>query len=152
MNRLALAFALPVMVAAAPHPEARPFGRPEQAPAEVQAALARAAATSRRVLLVFGANWCHDSRALAGWFATPRFKTMLADRYELVWINVGDAPGEKDRNGDLARRFGLAGIAGTPTVLILDAAGKPLNLSEAPGWKNAASRSGDAIYAAFANN
>ena len=150
MKPIALALAVPALVASAPNPEAKPFGAPEQAPEEVQAALTRVAANGHHVLLVFGANWCHDSRALAGWFATPRFATMLAARYELVWINVGDKPGEKDRNLDLARRFGLDGIKGTPTVLILDAAGKPLNLPAAPGWKNASTRSADAIYQAFA--
>lgn len=131
-------------------PEARPFTPPERAPADVAAAQARAATNGHRVLLVFGANWCHDSRALAGWFATPRFAAMLRDRYELVWINVGDRAGQKNRNRDLARRFGLDAIKGTPTVLMLDSAGQPLNLADAPSWRNAATRSGDAIYAALA--
>lgn len=131
--------------AADAYPEARPFGRPGRAQHDVAVALARAAANGHRIILVYGANWCHDSRALAGWLATPRFRAMLASRYELVWIDVG----HKDRNLDLARRFGLDGIKGTPTVLVLDAAGKPLNLADAPGWKNASTRSADAIYQAF---
>ncbi len=127
-------------------PEARPFDEHRDATADVDAAIARAKANQHKVILVFGANWCGDSRALAGWFATPRFKPMLDAGYELVWIDVG----QKDRNLDLARRFGLDGIKGTPTVLILDQAGKPLNLADAPSWKNARSRSEDAVYAAFA--
>lgn len=138
-----VAFAKPAVAA---HPEAKPFGHPGRARQEVAAALTRAAGNGHRVLLVFGANWCHDSRALAGWFATPRFRELLASRYELVWVDVG----KKDKNLDLARRFGLDGIAGTPTVLIVDATGKPLNLSDAPSWKNASTRDPDAIYAAFA--
>ena len=128
------------------NPEARPFGNPATAQADVAAALARAKVSGRRVILVFGANWCHDSRALAGWFATPRFAPMLAAKYEIVWIDVG----EKDKNLDLARRFGLDGIKGTPTVLILDSNGKPLNLADAPNWRNAASRSADSIFDYFA--
>ncbi|MDB5677820.1 thioredoxin family protein [Sphingomonas bacterium] len=144
------AFALAADSPPAAHPEAKPFGSPDSARGEVELALTTAIATDTRVILVFGANWCHDSRALAGWFATPRFATMLRDRYEIVWINVGDNPGEKDRNGDLARRFGLGAIKGTPTVLILNSKGKPRNLRGAPKWRNAASRSGDAIYDYFA--
>ena len=136
--------------AVAPNPEARPFGNVATAQGDVAAALARAKVSGHRVILVFGANWCHDSRALAGWFATPRFAAMLRDRYEIAWINVGDDPGEKDRNPDLARRFGLDGIKGTPTVLILDSAGKPLNLSDAPKWRDASTRSADSIYDYFA--
>ena len=101
-----------VPLVASAHPEARPFGDPDRAGRDVAEALARARINGHRVILVFGANWCHDSRALAGWFATPRFAAMLSPRYEIVWIDVG----QKDRNLDLARRFGLEGIKGTPTV------------------------------------
>ncbi len=130
------------------HPEATPFDDKADAPAAVDAAIARAKANGHEAILVFGANWCGDSHALAGWFGTPRFKTMLDARYELVWIDVG----QKDRNLDLAKRFGLDGIKGTPTVLIVDGAGKPLNLKDAPRWSNARSRSADAIYDAFAGD
>lgn len=134
--------------AAAPvHPEARPFGDPDRAGRDVADAMARAKANGHRVILVFGANWCHDSRALAGWFASPRFAAMLNPRYEIVWIDVG----QKDRNLDLARRFGLDGIKGTPTVLILDGAGKPLNLKDAPRWHDASTRKEDKIYNYFAH-
>jgi hypothetical protein len=146
VRAIALALAVPALIAAAPNPEAKPFGHPGRAQHDIVAALSRAAANRHRVIVVFGANWCHDSRALAGWFATPRFHDMLAPKYEIVWVDVG----RKDKNLDLARRFGLAGIVGTPTVLIVDAAGKPLNLADAPTWRNAASRSGDAIYDYFA--
>lgn len=143
------ALAAPVDTITAAHPEARPFGKPEDAARQIDQALTAAATKGRRVILVFGANWCYDSRALAGWFATPRFTAMLRDRYEIVWINVGDAPGEKDRNLDLARRFGLDGIKGTPTVLVTDASGKPLNLGDAPSWRNASTRSEQSIFAYF---
>jgi thiol-disulfide isomerase/thioredoxin len=144
---------VPVAVAAAPleagtaeHPEARPFDPKADAKAQVDAALARARANDRTAIIVMGANWCHDSRALAGWFATPRFAGMIAARYELVYVDVG----YRDRNLDIARRFGLKSIKGTPTVLIVDATGRLLNRKDAPRWRNAASRSEDSIYRAVA--
>ncbi|MEO5492723.1 MAG: thioredoxin family protein [Sphingomonas sp.] len=146
MKALALMLAVPALIAAAPNPEAKPFGHPDRAQRDVAAAMARASANGHRIILVFGANWCHDSRTLAGWFATPRFREMLAGKYEIVWIDVG----QKDKNLDLARRFGLNGIMGTPTVLIVDAGSKPSNLADAPGWRNASTRTGDAIFAYFA--
>lgn len=144
------AAALSADTANAPYPEARPFPNPNAAPGEIAMALLSARSKDHRVILIFGANWCHDSRALAGWFATPRFAAMLAAKYEIVWVNVGEDPGEKDRNIDIAKRFGLDGIKGTPTVLVLDSAGKPVNLDDAPKWRNAASRSEGAIYDYFA--
>mgnify|MGYP003658425237 CR=1 FL=1 len=131
--------------AAAAHPEARPFDEAADATLAVKAALDRAAVTNKRVILVMGANWCHDSRRLAGWFAQPRFAAMLEAKYELVYVDVG----HKDRNIDIARRFGLKSIKGTPTVLVLSSSGDLLNRQSAPKWRDAASREQDDIFAYF---
>jgi thiol-disulfide isomerase/thioredoxin len=93
-------------------------------------------------LIVFGANWCHDSRALAGHLREERFTPLLARHYRLVYVDVA----EKNRNIDLAQSFGLPGIVGTPTVIIADSDGTVLNLDTAPTWRNAASRTQDEIY------
>ena len=129
------------------HPEARPFDKTGEAAVSVDQALQRAAVTNKKVILVMGANWCHDSRGLAGWFAQPRFTTMLAERYETVYIDVG----MRDRNVAIAQRFGIAEIKGTPTVLILSSSGILLNPESAPTWRNAASRTEAEIYDYFAN-
>ena len=128
------------------HPEARPFDVKADAKSGVDAALTRAKSGNRMVMIVMGANWCHDSRALAGWFAQPHFAAMIVSRYELVYVDVG----MRDRNIDIARRFGLKSIKGTPTVLIVDGDGKLLNRKNAPKWRNASSRSQQEIYKAFA--
>ena len=131
--------------AAHPYPEARPFDRTRDAAADLAAAQARVAGTDRAVLAVFGTNACHDSRAFAGWLSSDRFAPMVAARYEVVWIDVG----AKDRNIEVARSIGLKGIAGTPTVAVIDASRHLLNRDTAPKWRNAASRSGEEIYAAL---
>ncbi len=129
-----------------PHPEARPFTAAPSPATEVDAALARATAAHKRVILIFGLDNCHDSRGLAGWFETARFQAMLQPLYEIVWIDVGEA---RDKNAELAKRFQVAPIVGTPTVVIANADGTPLNLSDAASWRDAASRSEDAIYNYF---
>lgn len=144
-----LAFPPMSAVAASPaeadHPEARPFDSESEASAQVDAALARAVISDKRVIVVMGANWCHDSRGLAGWFAEPHFATMLQEKYELVYVNVGF----KDRNIDIAQRFGIKSIKGTPTVLILSPRGALLNRKSAPKWRNAASREEEDIFSYF---
>ena len=127
-------------------PEARPFDAKADARAQVDMALARAKSGNHMVMIVMGANWCHDSRALAGWLVRPRFAAMLASRYELVFVDVG----YKNHNIDIAHRFGLKSIKGTPTVMIVDGNRRLLNKKDAPTWRNAGSRSGDAIYRALA--
>jgi Thioredoxin-like len=128
------------------YPEARPFADAPGPKAEIKAAIARAKIANKRVMLVFGLDACHDSRGLAGWFETPRFAAMLQARYEIVWIDVGR---DRKRHRSLAKDYGVAPIVGTPTVLVLDADGTPLNLADAGGWRNAASRSEDEIFGYF---
>ena len=134
--------------AAAEHPEARPFDPAPSLIAQdaVDEALADASRSGKHAIIVMGADWCHDSRALAGWFETPRFETMLQENYVVRYIDVG----QKDRNIDVAQRFGLDNIVGTPTIIVTNTQGDVLNLDTAPTWRNAASRSEDEIYGYFA--
>ena len=127
------------------HPEARPFDESVNAGEQVDAALARAQLSGKRVIVVMGANWCHDSRGLSGWFAEPRFAAMLDAKYELVYVDVG----MKDRNIDIARRFGIKSIKGTPTVLVLSSGGDLLNPKSAAQWRNAASWTEEDIFTYF---
>ena len=115
--------------------------------AQVDAALARAGQRETRVLLVMGANWCHDSRALAGWLETQRFAELVEANYELVFVNVGMPQTGDGHNLDIAQRFGLETLPGTPNLLVIDADGHLLNADSATSWRNAASRSEDVIYA-----
>jgi thiol-disulfide isomerase/thioredoxin len=139
---------LPVMNAA--HPQARPFDAKAIADIDVSSALIRAALANKRVIIVMGANWCHDSIGLAGWFATPRFAAMLSSKYEVVYVDVGVPQTGNGRNSDIAKRFKAKPVKGTPTVFILSPQGKLLNKKDAGSWRNAASRSEDDIYRYFA--
>ncbi len=133
--------------AAHDYPEARSYAVTNDAAGDVDAALLRAGEGDKRVLLVMGANWCHDSRALAGWLATERFASLIEERYELVFVNIGTPQSEGDgHNLDIARRFGLDDLPGTPNVLVLTAQGELVNGETATTWRNAASREEDAIY------
>ncbi len=157
MIRAGLAAGLALVLAAcasvpdsAAHPEARLYAAEADAMADVERALARSAVSGKRVLLVMGANWCHDSRALAGWLETPRFAALTAAHYDVVFVDVGVPQTGKGRNLDIARRFGLAEMVGTPALLVLTPEGRALNLDTAASWRNAASRSEDAIFAELA--
>jgi Thioredoxin-like len=140
----------PAAPVAPAHPEATLYDPARDAAADVDAALTRARLSGKRLIIVLGANWCHDSKALAGWFETARFKTMLS-AYELVYVDVGKPQIGEGRNLDIAKRFGAKAIKGTPTVLLISPDGKLLNRRDAPGWRNAASRSEADIYAYFAD-
>ncbi|MDC0886817.1 thioredoxin family protein [Altererythrobacter sp.] len=130
------------------HPEARAFttSADTDAMADVDAALAAAQVSGKYVLIAMGANWCHDSRAFAGWLETPRFAALMAERYEVVLVNAGMPQTGDANNLDVAKRFGIDTLEGTPTVMVLAPDGTLLNAGTAKTWRNAASRSEDAIY------
>ncbi|MGQ3102064.1 MAG: thioredoxin family protein [Sphingopyxis solisilvae] len=111
----------------------------------IDAALAAARQSGKRVLLVMGTGGCHDSAWLANLIATDRFAPVRA-RYEIVYADIG-MPHVRGlgRNSEVAKRFRFK-IKGTPTVAVLDANGTVLNRKAAPKWRNAASRSDDDIY------
>ena len=136
--------------AANAYPEATPYDVSKHGSADVDAALERARASGKRVLLVMGANWCHDSRALAGWLETPRFAELVARKYELVFVNIGMPQTGDGHNLDIAQRFGLDELPGTPNVLVLTGEGELLNADTATTWRDAASRSEDTIFAELA--
>ena len=128
------------------YPEAAAYVVSDDAMGDVDAALTRAASNDKRVLLVMGANWCHDSRALAGWLGTERFAALVEQEYELVYVNIGMPQRGDGHNLRVARRFGLADLPGTPNLLVLTAEGELVNADTATSWRDAASRSEDAIY------
>jgi thioredoxin-related protein len=127
------------------HGEVRPFLERQDDSERVDAAIIEAAQSDKKALIVMGANWCHDSRALATHFEKTEFQELIQSSFILEYVDVG----RKNKNQDIARDFGLDGTPGTPTVLIIDGTGKLLNSEEAPKWRNAASRSEEEIYTYF---
>ena len=107
--------------------------------------------TGQKLVVVLGANWCHDSAALANLLTSQKFSKMLARDYDILFVDVGHPQTGKGRNLDIAKRFGIKKVTGTPTVMVLSADGKLLNSKkDAASWRNAASRDEDAIYRYFA--
>lgn len=141
-----------VATARAEGPSATPF---DTAPsnADYRARVDAAIATlgpNEKALIVFGANWCHDSKALAGWLADPRMRDVLATGLTPVYVDVGKPQTGKGRNLDIVRHFGIEALTSTPAMVVVDARGQPLNTAEdAVSWRNAASRSEDEVRAAL---
>ena len=117
------------------HP--RPFDENYDAMDVVDEALLEGLAEQKRVLLVLGANWCHDSRGLAHHFQDEELAATLAEHYVLRFIDVG----WRDQNHAVMMRFGVAAIYATPTVFIVDPTDERLlNRDTRNDWGSAASR------------
>lgn len=128
------------------YPEARLYDASIDASAAVDAALTRAQKRRVNVMIAFGANWCHDSRAFAGWTQDERIGGLIEERYELVFVNVGMPQQDDGHNQDILERFGITEQEGTPLVLVVSPEGDVFNAGTAQSWRNTASRSEDEIY------
>jgi thiol:disulfide interchange protein len=98
------------------------YPSPEQAPADLAAALKLAAAQHRRVILDFGGNWCPDCHVLDSYMHDAANQPILDSSFVVVRINIG----ERDRNLDLAERYDIPLKKGVPALAVLDRHGKLL--------------------------
>ena len=93
---------------------------PEEAQAEISSALAAAAKDHKRVLLVFGGNWCYDCHVLDATFHSKEFAPLVNANYHVIHINIGNS----DANLDLAKKYEIPLEKGVPSLAILDSDGK----------------------------
>jgi thiol:disulfide interchange protein len=119
-------------------------------PAVLDAALAKAKAEGKLAVVVFGADWCHDSRDLARVLLSDPFKTRYGTRLAVTFIDVGVPQTGKGRNLDLVKRFGIKNLKGTPAMFVISPKGKRINSKkDAASWRNAGSREEAAILGWF---
>ena len=90
--------------------------------AEIQHALQLAAVQHKRVLMVFGANWCYDCHVLDLAFQRQDIAGVLRQNYEVVHVDVG----EGDKNQDLMNEYQVPMKRGIPAIAVLDSNGKLL--------------------------
>ena len=88
----------------------------EQQMLDIDQTIARAKESNKLALIIMGANWCHDSRALASRLFLPDVKPIIDDDYELLFVDVGYLTHIKEP----ITRFGMPVIYATPTVLVVD--------------------------------
>jgi len=100
-----------------PQPTERRNLYPENvdAKAEIAEALADATKTHRRVLLIFGGNWCYDCHVLDAAFRSPEIAPTLNKNYVVVHVNIG----EYDKNLDLADKYEIPLKKGVPAAAVL---------------------------------
>ena len=89
--------------------------------AEIKEAEEKAAKANKRLLLVFGANWCFDCHVLDLAFQRAELAPIVAANYEIVHIDLG--PDEK-KNADLVQQYEIPLDKGIPAMAIADSSGK----------------------------
>jgi ketosteroid isomerase-like protein len=89
---------------------------------EIAEALQTAAKTRKRVMLVFGGNWCYDCHILDEAFHTPEISPTLNKYFVVVHVDVG----EYNKNLELAKKYEVPLERGVPAAAILESDGKLL--------------------------
>jgi thiol:disulfide interchange protein len=89
---------------------------------EIQEAIKRASDEHKRLLLVFGANWCYDCHVLDQALHDGEAGKIVSEKYLLIHVNIG----EGEKNSDLVKQYRIPLDKGVPAVAVLDADGKLL--------------------------
>ena len=97
-------------------PNTQLYPPPEEAQTEISTALAAAKKDHKRVILIFGGNWCYDCHVLDATFHSKEFAPLVNENYHVIHINVGNY----DANLDLADKYQIPLKKGVPSLAILD--------------------------------
>jgi hypothetical protein len=118
-------------------PVSRPFPEYSEPDTAIASAVAEAARSNRGVLLVFGANWCSDSRAMMSRLTTdPRLVPWVAEHWVLTPIDVGERGGPK-WDAEVVRRYGRPfAERGIPALVVLDEQGRQITTRESNPLKD----------------
>ena len=119
---LAVAALLAVGAATARSANRDIYPAPDQAKADLAAALRTAAQTHKRVLLDFGGDWCGDCQVLDLYFHNAQNLPILESNFVLVHVNIG----HMDINLDIASQFQVPLEKGVPAIAVLTDRGKLL--------------------------
>jgi thioredoxin 1 len=114
--------ALTIAVVACAAKEPPPYNEKANAHHDIAAAIARAGASKRNVVLVFGANWCIGCRALHWQMQKPELASIIEKYYVVVQVDLG----RENKNLDVADQYHVPVKHGLPAVAILDPHGSLL--------------------------
>jgi thioredoxin-related protein len=82
---------------------------------------------NKRVLLIFGANWCPWCQALHHLFdENSEIREFLSQNYEVVLVDLG----KRDRNMEIDELYGKPNKLGLPAIVVLDKDGKQIHTQE----------------------
>lgn len=112
--------------------------------AEIKEAEEVAAAGHKRLLLVFGANWCYDCHVLDLAFQRPDLAPVLAASYQVVHVDLGL---DETRNADLVKQYNIPLNKGIPALAVAESNGKLIVSQKNGEFENARGLTPDVLLA-----
>ena len=118
-----------------------PYDEKADAHEQIAAAIAEASKAQKNVILVFGANWCGDCRALNAQMHKEELAALIATNYEVVKVDVG----RFNKNRDIGEKYHVPLTHGIPALAVLDPGGNLLYAMDQGQFSNARSMSYESI-------
>ena len=100
--------------------DAKLYPPASEARQEISQAMAQAGKTHKRVLVIFGADWCYDCHVLDRALQRADIAPTLKGNYQVVHVDVGQG----DKNQDLMNEYQVPMKRGIPAIAVLDASGQ----------------------------
>ena len=113
---------------------AKLYPDPARADADIAAAVEQARHEAKRVLIDFGGDWCTDCKVLDVNLRKPENAALLAQRFVVVHVNVGERGIQT--NFDVAERYGIPLKKGVPALAVLDPNGRVVYAQKAGEFEN----------------
>ncbi len=110
---------------------------------QIAEAVRSATAAHKRILLVFGGNWCFDCHVLDEAFRSPEIAPTVDKSFIVVHIDIG----QMDMNLDVAKKYDIPLDHGVPAIAVLDSGGKLLFSQKAGEFEAARSMAPEDILA-----
>ena len=122
-----------------------PYDEKADAHQQIAAGIAEASKAHKNVILIFGANWCGDCRALDAQMHKEDLATLIATNYEVVKVDVG----RFDKNQDIGEKYHVPLKHGIPALAVLDPDGNLLYAMDQGQFADARHMSYESIKAFF---
>lgn len=119
-----------------------PYDENANAKEAISKAIAEAKFEKLPVVVIFGANWCPDCRALSDAIDHGKNANLFAKAFKVVKVNVGNF----DTNLDIANSYGNPISGGIPGAAILSFDGKLVYVTKPGELANARVKGDNGLY------
>jgi len=110
---------------------------------QYESSLAKAKSENRKLIIVFGADWCPDCRVLDGIFADPETKTLLDSEFVVMKVDVG----RFDKNLSLNDQLGNPIQNGIPSLVVVSPKGEFITSTKGGEFSNASKMTKEQVLA-----
>lgn len=143
--RIVLATHTPLLKIKQPtNPNPNLYAKDADAKAEIKETIAKATKEHKRIILVFGGNWCYDCHVLDSVFHQNDVQPLIDKSFEVVHVDIGD---DGKKNADVATEYKIPLDKGVPALALLDVDGKLLYSQQNGEWESARTMDPDDIVA-----